>query len=248
MDRLWAKARDGYWRRAMARARDVDLISLKRLRADAKSAQRAIDAVLDVADARLAAPLTSGNRLQRPAMSDWAWRPALWRKPVAPTGYAMAQKLTVLDAETSLHHDCVASEISVRQRRNRGEADLAPYRLDIDVFRFDGGFLSLCVRLPDEVLVGMTPRHIIRLEAGIEEERPVRILARINLQSDPNIARVVHQMAGERLRNVEFDLGHCGLDDRRPDKAWIDLFFEQPQMNRITLHDLTVSRRPRAEL
>lgn len=247
MDRLWAKARDGYWRRAMARARNVDLISLKRLRADAKSAQRAIDAVLEVADARLAAPLTSGNRLPRPAMSDWVWRPALWRKPVTPAGYAMARKLTVLDAETSLHHDCASSEISVRQRRNRGEADLAPFGLDIDVFGFDGGFLSLSVRLPDDALAGMTSRHIVRLEADIREERPVKILARINLQSDPNVARVVHQMAGERLRIVEFDLGHCGLDDRRPGKAWIDLFFEHPQMNCVTLHDLTVSRRPRAE-
>jgi hypothetical protein len=29
---------------------------------------------------------------------------------------------------------------------------------------------------------------------------------------------------------------------------WIDLIFEGPEMNQITLRDVTLSRRPRAEL
>jgi hypothetical protein len=247
MDRLRAKARDGYWRRAVERAKTIDLFSLKRLRAEAKASRSAIDAVIEVADARLQGQLADGTRLHRLAMTDWAWRPALWRQPTTPAGHAMAEKLTVLDAETSLHHDCKVSEITMRQRKNLGLLDLAPRLLDLEVFGFDGSFLSLSVRLPDESLAGLTSRHIIRLDLSVEDERPVKVLARLNMQSGPNVARIVQETSGVRQRLAEFDLGHSGVDDERMEKAWIDLFFEAPQMNRITLHDLTLSRRPRAE-
>jgi hypothetical protein len=29
---------------------------------------------------------------------------------------------------------------------------------------------------------------------------------------------------------------------------WIDLIFENPQMNQVTIRDLTLSRRPRADV
>lgn len=248
MDRLWGAARDGYWRRAALRAKTTDLFSLKRLRADAKASRSAIDAVIEIADARLQGPLADGSRLHRPVMSDWAWRPAAWRQPIVPSGHAMAEKLTVLDAETSLHHDCAVSEIAVRQRPNRGQADLAPRLIDLDVFGFDGSFLSLSVRLPDDALAGLTSHHIVRLDMSIEDERPVKVLARLNLQHGPNVARIVQETSGARQRVAEFDLGHSGVDDERTDKVWIDLFFEAPQMNRMSLHDLTLSRRLRAEL
>jgi hypothetical protein len=32
------------------------------------------------------------------------------------------------------------------------------------------------------------------------------------------------------------------------DSIWLDLIFEGPQMNQITLLDLTISRKPRAEM
>ncbi len=38
------------------------------------------------------------------------------------------------------------------------------------------------------------------------------------------------------------------LDERRIDRAWLDLIFEGPDMNQITLSDVTLSRRPRAEV
>ena len=82
---------------------------------------------------------------------------------------------------------------------------------------------------------------------SLEDERPGKVLARLNLQHGPNVARIVQETSGVRQRLAEFDLGHSGVDDERMEKAWIDLFFEAPQMNRITLHDLTLSRRPRAE-
>ena len=47
---------------------------------------------------------------------------------------------------------------------------------------------------------------------------------------------------------AEFDLAYASINERRIEKAWVDLIFENPQMNQITLRDLTLSRRPRAQV
>ena len=47
---------------------------------------------------------------------------------------------------------------------------------------------------------------------------------------------------------VEFDLAYTKLNEKRVEKLWLDLIFEGPEMNQVTLRDLTFSRRPRAEL
>ena len=49
-------------------------------------------------------------------------------------------------------------------------------------------------------------------------------------------------------RHVEFDLAYSRLNEKRIDKAWLDLIFEGPQMNQVVLRDLTFSRRLRAEI
>ena len=47
---------------------------------------------------------------------------------------------------------------------------------------------------------------------------------------------------------IEFDLAYSNLNEKRIERAWIDLIIEGPNMNQIVLRDLTFSRRPRAEL
>ena len=47
---------------------------------------------------------------------------------------------------------------------------------------------------------------------------------------------------------VEFDLAYTKMNEKRVEKMWIDLIFEGPEMNQITFRDVTVSRRPRADL
>ncbi|MEM6564948.1 MAG: DUF6478 family protein, partial [Pseudomonadota bacterium] len=46
----------------------------------------------------------------------------------------------------------------------------------------------------------------------------------------------------------EFDLAYANVNEKRIEKAWLDLIFENPRMNQVTLRDLTFSRRPRAQL
>ncbi len=47
---------------------------------------------------------------------------------------------------------------------------------------------------------------------------------------------------------VEFDLSYTNLNEKRVEKIWLDLIFEGPEMNQVTVRDITFSRLPRAEL
>ena len=47
---------------------------------------------------------------------------------------------------------------------------------------------------------------------------------------------------------VEFDLAYTKLNEKRVEAMWIDLIFEGPEMNQVTIRDITFSRHPRAEL
>ena len=44
------------------------------------------------------------------------------------------------------------------------------------------------------------------------------------------------------------NLAYSNLNEKRVEKAWVDLIFEQPSMNQVILRDVTFSRRPRADL
>ena len=118
----------------------------------------------------------------------------------------------------------------------------------MDVFQFDGSFLSLALDLPQAAIDGLTRRHIIRLEIRVETEKPLEIFGRINVRHGPNIEQLVREFDGSAGElSLEFDLAATRLNETRVERAWLDLIFEGPEMNAITLRDLTLSRRPRAE-
>ena len=93
-------------------------------------------------------------------------------------------------------------------------------------------------------------RHLIRVDAIVEADRPVRAFARLNVKHGPNIAQMVSELpvTGAAGSLAEFDLAYAGLDDTRIERAWLDLIFNDAAMNQIQFRDVVVSRRPRAEL
>jgi len=119
----------------------------------------------------------------------------------------------------------------------------------MDVFRFDGSFLSLVLELPPEVVEGLKLNHLIRLDAIVEMEKPLEIFARLNIKHGPNVEQVVRELPlNEGEVKVEFDLAYTKMNEKRVERIWVDLIFEGPEMNQVTLRDVTFSRRPRAEL
>lgn len=237
------------WDAAARRAERDDLETLKTYRARARALRKRLDRVLHVADGRLALPIVGASAVRKPLHADWAYRPPLWRGPIFPAGHAAVESQTRLGEEATIFHDCGISEISFRQVRNTRETDLAPFGARFDVFAFDGSFLSLVVELPDAALVGLQKRHLISLSAMIETEKPLEVFARLNIRHGPNTEQIVREFPRSNGEiTLDFDLAYSKLNERRIERMWLDLIFEGPELNQITLRDVTLARRPRAEI
>ena len=237
------------WSRVAQQADTTELPRLRRQRAAARKLKQRIDKLIFVADGRLALPVVGNQAFPRPHEADWAWRPDLWCGPLAVPGISSVQSKSMLGSEATLFHDCAHSEITLRQLRNLREEDLAPYGLRLDVFKFDGSFLSLVIDLPEAGVAGLKRTHLLRMDAIVELEKPLEIFARLNIRHGPNTEQIVRELPlDEENHRVEFDLAYSNLNEKRVDRAWIDVIFEGPQMNQVILRDLTFSRRPRAHL
>ncbi|AVW92331.1 DUF6478 family protein [Celeribacter baekdonensis] len=237
------------WARRARSAETLDVATLRWLRAQARSLRWELDQFLFVAEGRLALPLIGSNAMQLPLYTDWSHRPELWRGPIAQQGVSAVPTKTSIGSEATLFHDCQISELTYRQMRNSSESDLAPFGLRLDVFRFDGSFLSLSVNMPDEVCHGLSLRHLVRLDFSVDLEKPIEIFARLNVKHGPNLEQLVRELPLHSDEGfVDFDLAYTKLNEKRVEKLWVDLIFEGPEMNQIVLRDLTLSRRPRAEL
>jgi hypothetical protein len=248
LERLFLLRELRHWKAAARSAETADIPALRVLRARAKSLRNILDRLIHKADERLALPALGSNIFPVPHGTDWSWRPALWRAPLTLAGLASVATRTKLGDEVTVHHDCIRSELSLRQVRNTREADLAPFGLSMDVFAFDGTFLSLVVELPPEALKDLQKNHLIRVAATIEQEKPIEVFARLNVTHGPNTEQIVRELPIKSAETmVEFDLAYTNLNEKRLEKAWLDLIFEDPQMNQITLRDITFARCPRAE-
>ena len=239
-------------RRWAARARQaeaLDLETLKQWRSQGRGLKAELDRFLRVADERLTLPYIGSNAFHKPLHCDWSWRPDFWRGAIEPPGMAGAPSQTKFGSGVTLFHDCRISEITVRQIRNMREVDLAPFGLRMDVFRFDGSFLSLVLDLPEGAVSGLKRRHLIRMNTVVEMEKPLEIFARLNIRHGPNTEQIVRELPlGQDDVMVEFDLAYTRMNERRVEAAWVDLIFEGPEMNQVILRDVNFSRRPRAEM
>lgn len=237
------------WAKAGAGATEADLDTLRLWRGRARNLRRALDQVIHEAEHRLALPVIGTNAMRKPMGTDWSWRPMLWRGPLPVPGMASVPTKALICDGATIFHDCRKTELTVRQIRNTRDSDLAPFAFRMDLFQFDGSFLSLVLDLPEEAARGLRLRHLIRLDLIVEMERPLEIFARLNIKHGPNVEQIVREVpAGASETMVEFDLAYSKMNEKRVEKLWVDLIFESPEMNEVTLRDVTLSRRPRADL
>lgn len=241
LTRFWAATAQG--------AQDMDLGRLRLRRHQARRLRSHLDEVISVADGQLALPVIGSNSFFKPHGTDWSWRPRIWRESLPTKGMVAVETKEALGDEVVLYHDCKHSELTLRQLRNTREKDLAPYGLRMDVFGFDGSFLSLVLDLPDKALQGLGRDHVIRMSTIVEMEKPLEIFARLNVKHGPNTEQIIRELPlNQEEISVEFDLAYTRLNEKQLEKAWIDLIFEGPEMNQVILRDLNFSRRPRAAL
>lgn len=249
LDRLAFRRVRRFWKRAGTLAETADLETVRDLRTSARDLKRDVNSVLNIVDGRLALPLLGSNAMNHPAGSDWVWRPALWRGPVEPAGVAGVRPRTQFGHDAAIHHDCPMNEITFRQRRNILAGDLAPFGVALDVLGFSGSYLSLLINLAPEAGQDLTRQHTLRVETVAKPDRAMNVYVRLNIKNGPNTEQLTTTLEwGSRFSAAEFDLGFSKLNEKRIEELWIDFLFESPAMNRITIRDLTISRRLRAEL
>ena len=237
------------WSRLADAAQTADLGALRRMRSRARSLRRLLDQVIHEGDHRLALPVIGPNPIRRVMGTDWAWRPEVWRGPIAVPGQSSVGPRTEVFPGTTIFHDCRRSELTYRQIRNTRATDIAPFGFRMDVFRFDGSFLSLVIDLPEDAATGLRARHLIRLDVVVGTEKPLEIFARLNIKHGPNVEQIVRELPlNQEEVSVEFDLAYSKMNEKRVERLWVDLIFEGPEMNQIILHDVTFARRPRSEL
>ena len=200
------------------------------------------------AAAKLALPRPGSTTFPRPAGTDWSWRPKPWRIACPELALAPALPKDEMTNELVIFHDCKSREITLRQQRNSRDIDLAPFGVTLEVFHFDGSYLSLVVEVPPSSCEGLKKTHLIRLATVVERERPTRIFARLNVKHGPNTEQILLTLPDTQEAMVEFDLAYSQLIEVRAERMWIDLMIEDPAMNRITFRDLNLARYPRAEL
>lgn len=235
------------WARAVAFAETADLAGLRRQRSRARALHLGLDAFLHVAEGRFAMPHIGSAAFARPGGTDWAWRPDLWRWPEGQRGMTQVRDRTGFACGVTVFHDCPLNELTLRQMRNSRADDLAPFGLRLDVLRFEGRFLSLALDLPKAAAAGLTRRHILRVATTIEMETPVDVNLRLNIRHGPDTAQLTKAICVQD-GVVEFDLDTCDLNEKRVEHLWLDLIAGSPDMNQITIRDITLCRYPRAEM
>lgn len=214
----------------LARLRDRLLTDIS----DAGALLTQVEARMDAAAATAPIP--------RPPNADWTWRPEPWVVRLAPAGLAAAESGARLAENLALYHDCPLRETSLRQIA--GVPGHPPHALALDVFGFSGRFLSLAVDLPEAACAGLGADHVLVATVAAESLAPVAATARLNLCQGHDHRRLSRGIVFGTA--AEFDLAAARLDDRPVTASWLDLIFEAPGRNRIVVHDLTLTRRPRA--
>lgn len=223
------------------------------LRDEAAALHRDLSSLLQLSDPQAARARATLKGLDLPPGTDWRWRPPMFCGAAQTAGMAGPDSGQRLGGEVSLWHDCPQRALILRQCRNRRATDLAPYGMRLEVLGFTGSYLSLSLDLPADARQGLGLAHVLRLDCVLQAERPITVYARLNLSQGPNTAQMLRQL-GDPIgdwpasRLTEFDLAYAGLTERDIGKVWLDLIFEAPHMNAVTLSDAVLSRHPRAEV
>lgn len=237
------------WSSLAERAPQLTARELRTLHQQASAARTEMGRICLATETALMTAGMSADGIDRPEQCDWAFRPAPWVEPMETRGMVSVPSATLLNGGVKIFHDAGNSELTYRQVRNTDAEIAAPYALQLDVYRFDGSFVSLVQDLPADALRGLTKDHFIKVALRLSLEQPLEVYARLNVQHGPNMEQMVRQFAFERgVAVAEFDLAYSKINEKRLEKIWLDLIFEGPKMNQVVVRDMTMTRAPRADL
>ena len=239
--RRWGRALDAP---GMVPARDLSAMHVQM-----RVARDRIDTLAARAVTELHMRAQGSDAIERPDQCDWSERSGPWRQKLKPRGHVRPASPHDLGAGVTLFHDATEAELTVRQDPSPPGVRGASFALVFEVYRFDGSFLSLVQDLPAAALEGLTLNHYIAVHLRMTREHPIEVYARLNVQHGPNHEQIVRQIDfRDEIGRAEFDLAYSRINEKRLEKAWLDLILEGPEMNRLAIWDMVVLRAPRADI
>jgi hypothetical protein len=238
-----------FWRNRLQRAAEEKTAKLRQQRREALALQRELGDVLPRINDELHHRLHRSKAYRHGSNMLWAWRPELWAVPSPSAAGPVPQSGAHLASNTKVFFDDADCAVIIQQFRNDMSEAFAPYGVALELFQFEGSFLSLAIDLPDELYETFAKDELIGLSGAIVAERPTGFTVRLNIKHGPNTEQLIQ---AHDLRNsefgLEFDPEHLKINVNRVEKIWLDLVFETPNFNRISLIDLAFSKRPRVEI
>lgn len=237
------------WTKAMQSPAAITTRDLSSMHGEMLSLRDTLDRMAGTARTELLARVGEADGIKRPDQCDWAERAAPWRQKVHPRGHVDFGSPLPIGGGVTLFHDATHADICLRQDPVPVGITGPIFGLVLEVYRFDGSFLSLVQDLPEAAIRGLTLNHFFSVQLRISREQPLEVYARLNVQHGPNLEQIVRQFSIENDHGVaEFDLAYSGINEKRVEKAWLDLILEGPEMNRIALWDMVLLRAPRADI
>lgn len=236
------------WKRALQAPQDVSTSELSRMNKHIRGLRDRLDGMAATTQGELRSRTAGHDGIDLPDQCDWVERPAPWRTELRPRGQVDLGSPTRLGGGVTLFHDATQADLSLRQDLAPADIPGPTHSLVLEVYRFDGSFVSLVQDLANDALIGLTLNHFISVHLRMDREQPIEVYARLNVQHGPNTEQIVRQFNFDGDRAVaEFDLAYTKINDKRLEKAWLDLILEGPSMNRIALWDMVILRAPRAD-
>jgi len=248
-DRLGLSDTVTRWGRAMQAPGAVSTRDLAAMRQQMLASRNRIDSLAAQAQSELLARTSGADGIDRPDQCDWAERAAPWRQRIRPRGHVRPGSPHEIGGGVTLFHDATEADLSLRQDPAPPDIRGPAFGLVLEVYRFDGSFLSLVQDLPEAAIKGLTLNHFIAVHLRVSREQPIEIYARLNIQHGPNQEQIVRQVdIRDGVGRAEFDLAYSKINEKRLEKAWLDLILESPEMNRLSIWDMVVLRAPRADI
>jgi hypothetical protein len=249
LDRFGLSRTLNRWDRALQSPGALAPGDLSMMHGEMRATRNRIDALAARAETEMLARLQPDDGIDRPDQCDWAERAAPWRQKITPRGHVHPGSPHKIGGGVTLFHDAAHADLTLRQDRVPPGIRGPAFGLVIEVYRFDGSFLSLVQDLSEAAIKGLTLNHFIAVHLRVTREHPIEIYARLNVQHGPNHEQIVRQfdIRGD-IGRAEFDLAYTKINEKRLEKVWLDLILEGPEMNRLAIWDMVLLRAPRADI
>ena len=237
------------WQRALKSATPANAQDLKAIATDIADLRTRLDQLGAEAAAKLRESAQQAEDVTRPDQCDWIYRPDPWSKPLRPRGHVHITSPHDLGGSATLFHDGTAPQMGLRQDPvTRADAGAA-FCLVLEVYRSDASFVSLVQTLPQVALDGLTRSHYISARLTARFETSIECYARLNIQHGPNVEQMVRQIDfRDGVGLAEFDLAYTKINEKRLERAWLEVILESPQMTRVVLEDMVLLRALRADV